>query len=277
LKNYAHRNQPVIALNGDQQPLPSSEDGEKGVICSMLRAPGKVVGLIDPKAFSIPAYRILHDVICDWPEPDKPVDFIWLRDRLSKYRQLDEIGGHEPLSALYDFVPTAANADYYIRIVQEKSALRQVIATCEKAARECRDRAAEPSLIIKETQALIDEALQGLNGAAHRTYFEVLTPSEIKPYKPPPKLVLIGDNHFVRGNATVIGGAPGVGKSRSLMAGAQSSATGKDWFGLPVHANFRTLIIQSENGRLRLQRELADISECLVLLNQVEAPTFETG
>jgi hypothetical protein len=255
---FAYRNR-SNGLKGDDETTPCSEDGEKGLICSMLRAPGRVVGLIDPNTFFIPAYKILHDIICEWPDPDKRVDFIWLTDQLIKRGQLDEIGGKGAVNALYDFVPSADNADYYVQIVQEKYTLRQIIATCEKATRECRDRDADPGLIIKETQCCIDQALQELNGAAHKPYFEILKPSEIRAYKPPPNLVLIGDNHFVRGNATIIGGTPGVGKSRSLIAGAQSGVTKKEWFGLPVHTNFRTLIIQNENGRKRLQEELTDI------------------
>jgi hypothetical protein len=254
-----HRKRSAISLNG--QSPPHSEDAEKGVICSMLRAPGKVVGLVDPQAFFIPALKILHDTICEWPEADKCVDFVWLVDQLINCGQLDEVGGKECLSALFDFVQTPDNAPHYIRIVQEKFALRQLIALSKKTIHRCLDYEPDIVNITKEAQVLTDEALQGLNEAASKTYFEVLAPSQIRAYKPPPDLVLIGDNHFVRGNVTIIGGAPGVGKSRSLIAGAQSGATGKDWFGLPCHGNFRSLIIQSENGRLRLQRELADIDE----------------
>jgi hypothetical protein len=68
----------------------------------------------------------------------------------------------------------------------------------------------------------------------------------------------------MRGNAFVIGGAPGVGKSRALMALAIAGATGQNWFGLKVHRRFRTLIIQTENGRYRMSKELAQL-ECSAL------------
>src|SRR5262249_54216619 len=101
--------------------------------------------------------------------------WIWALATLEKTGLLAEVGGKEGLSEVFGFVPSATGLDHYIHIVQEKFALRQVIAACEKAAQQCRDKVADPGLIIKETQTLIDEALQGLNGAAHKTYFEVLT------------------------------------------------------------------------------------------------------
>jgi hypothetical protein len=88
---------------------------------------------------------------------------------------------------------------------------------------------------------------------------EVLSPSQIIAYEVPPGTVLIGDNHITRGSATVIGGAPGVGKSRASVAMAEAGATKLDWFGLKVHTTFRTLIIQNENGRFRLKQEFAEL------------------
>jgi len=43
-------------------------------------------------------------------------------------RGRDEIGGPEYLSDLYNFVPTAANAAYYVDTVREKHVLRRLIS-----------------------------------------------------------------------------------------------------------------------------------------------------
>ena len=59
---------------------------------------------------------------------------------------------------------------------------------------------------------------------------------------------LVGDQHITRGSIFIIGGAPGVGKSRAAVALAEAGATSHDWFGLKVHSRFKTLIVQNENG-----------------------------
>jgi hypothetical protein len=100
----------------------------------------------------------------------------------------------------------------------------------------------------------------GTDAETPKTYIEVLSPSQILAYSPPPGMVLVGDQHIVRGNFTVLGGPPGVGKSRASVALAVSGATKKDWLGYPVHCEFRTLIIQNENGKYRLKAELSEIN-----------------
>ena len=75
----------------------------------------------------------------------------------------------------------------------------------------------------------------------------------------PPGYKLVGDFHVTRGGFTVIGGPPGLGKSRAALHLAISGATGADWFGQPVHEKFRTFILQNENGRHRLQSDFADV------------------
>jgi hypothetical protein len=97
---------------------------------------------------------------------------------------------------------------------------------------------------------------------------EFKTPSQLKNYVPPPGIVLVGDCHIVRGSVFVIGGPPGVGKSRAAVALAEAGATGKEWFGLPVHRRFKTMIIQNENGPFRLSQEFSDL-DCNTLENYV--------
>lgn len=84
-------------------------------------------------------------------------------------------------------------------------------------------------------------------------------PSELRDYKPEKDVALVGDCHIMRGEVFVIGGEPGVGKSRGATALAIAGATRRDWFGMPVHRQFRTMIVQTENGRHRLQQEFASL------------------
>jgi AAA domain/CHC2 zinc finger len=101
-----------------------------------------------------------------------------------------------------------------------------------------------------------------------RPLIEFKTPSQLKNFIPPPGIVLVGDCHIVRGLVFVIGGAPGVGKSRAAVALAEAGATGKEWFGLTVHRKFKVMIVQTENGEFRLSREFAEL-DCDTLENFV--------
>jgi hypothetical protein len=111
---------------------------------------------------------------------------------------------------------------------------------------------------------------------APRPLIEFKTPLQLKNFVPPPGIVLVGDCHVVRGSVFVIGGAPGVGKSRASVALAEAGATGHDWFDLTVHRKFKTMIIQTENGLFRLSREFGEL-DCDALEDYVricEPPPF---
>jgi hypothetical protein len=88
---------------------------------------------------------------------------------------------------------------------------------------------------------------------------EILKPSEFRNWKIPKGFVLVGDCHITRGNWTVLGGYPGVGKSRAVVGLAVAGATGKSWMGLDVKSKFKTLVLQVENGDVRLKQEFEDI------------------
>src|SRR6516225_3444393 len=96
-----------------QPPLPFSEDSEKGLICSLLLAPGEVMKQcaqrINADSFYIPAHRLLFDTIRAWPHPNKKVDFVWLKETLEEREQLAEVGGKEGLNEFFSFVHTPAN------------------------------------------------------------------------------------------------------------------------------------------------------------------------
>ncbi len=135
--------------------LPLSEDGEKAVLCSLLLSPREVSDLcvlrLRPDAFYIPAHQIIYNLVIEFSDKSKPIDFVSLKQGLKDRNQLEEIGGPEFLSSLYCFVPTAANAAYYIEIVREKYLLRRLILTCNKLASQCYD----PQ---EEIEPLLDDA-----------------------------------------------------------------------------------------------------------------------
>jgi AAA domain/CHC2 zinc finger len=89
---------------------------------------------------------------------------------------------------------------------------------------------------------------------------EFVSPAEIRSYQPPDDALLVGNYHIVKGGMFIIGGAPGVGKSRAIVALAQAGALRKEWFGLAVRRKLRIMIIQTENGMVRLRNEFLDLN-----------------
>lgn len=109
-----------------------------------------------------------------------------------------------------------------------------------------------------EAKAITPETLRESTGEKKREWLPLWKPSQFKNFNPPKDFILMGDCHLTRGDLTVLGGWPGVGKSRAALALAIAGANGKPWLGHPVHANFRSLILQCENGPFRLKSELSE-------------------
>jgi hypothetical protein len=112
------------------------------------------------------------------------------------------------------------------------------------------------------TPASVSDA--GTETKPAKPMIEFFTPSQLSAFTPPEGFKLVGDYHIQKASPFVIGGAPGVGKSRAVVALAVAGATGSDWFGLKVHRQFKTMILQAENGRVRLKNEFADL-DCAAL------------
>src|SRR3984893_12147522 len=136
--------------------LPFSEGGEKGVLCSLLLSPREVADIcvlhLRPGAFYIPAHLIIYSLILEFGDKSKPIDFVSLKQALKDRNQLEEIGGPEYLSALYSFVPTAANAAYYIDIVREKYVLRRLISTCNRLSTQCYHQQGEIDPLLDQAE-----------------------------------------------------------------------------------------------------------------------------
>jgi replicative DNA helicase len=135
----------VVHTAGKEVPrsLPYSEDAEKGVLCSLLLSPREVGDLcilrLQPDAFYAPAHKIIYELVIEFSDKSKPIDFITMKQSLKDRGFLEEIGGPEFLNELYNFVPTAANAGYYVDIVREKYLLRRLILACNSLASRCYD------------------------------------------------------------------------------------------------------------------------------------------
>ncbi|MDQ8184092.1 AAA family ATPase [Pelagicoccus sp. SDUM812002] len=109
------------------------------------------------------------------------------------------------------------------------------------------------------------------------------TIGQILEKKPSSKGNLVGDCHVMKGAVTLIGGEPGCGKSLAALnlaiAGALKSDRNRkdvDWMGLKVNREFTTMVIQFENGAIRLYSEASqypkfDYGERVFISNP---PTF---
>jgi len=109
---------------------PQNIEAEQSVLGGILienNALNRVLEILTYEDFYRNAHQRIFDALVDLSEKNEPADLITLTNRLKSQNLLDEVGGPSYLASLIDMVPTAANIEYYARIVKEKSTLRRLI------------------------------------------------------------------------------------------------------------------------------------------------------
>ncbi|HIA05829.1 MAG TPA: hypothetical protein EYN71_03815 [Flavobacteriales bacterium] len=170
-----------------------------------------------------------------------------------------EAGGISIVADLVNQCPSAISYPYWLAELKEYSSRREIIRLAEKTMVLAMETAQDPSTLSGQFADSCKSLMRQAGPQKER--FRFYSPSECRSYEPPEGHVLVGDCHIVRGNITVLSGAPGTGKSRAATYLAIAGAIKVDWFGLPVHSRFKTAILQAENGRYRLKTELNHITD----------------
>lgn len=114
---------------------PQDIEAEQAVIGSMLTDQDAVSAAIEklkPEDFYREDNKIIYEAILNIYNRAEPIDIITLKAELSSMNKLEAVGGLEYIAVLPDKVPTTANVDRYIKIVEEKSMLRNLIKTANE-------------------------------------------------------------------------------------------------------------------------------------------------
>ncbi len=111
---------------------PQHIEAEQSVLGGILienYAINKVLEILKPDDFYRESHRKIYEALIDLSERDEPADSITLTNVLKNSGHLDSVGGASYVASLIDLVPTAANIEYYAKIVKEKAILRKLIQT----------------------------------------------------------------------------------------------------------------------------------------------------
>ena len=118
-----------------QKIPPHDEDAEEAVIGSMLTDKDAVIAAIEvlkPEDFYRDDNKTIFEAESSIYAKGEPIDFITVKEELISMGKFDAVGGNEYLATLTDKVPTTANIEKYVKIVEDKSLLRKLIKTANE-------------------------------------------------------------------------------------------------------------------------------------------------
>jgi replicative DNA helicase len=109
---------------------PQNLEAEQAVLGSMLierMAVERASEVLRPEDFYRDAHRFIFEGMLTLTQRDEPVDLITLSNELRSRGQYETVGGLIYLQNLMEAPSTAANIEYYARLVEEKALLRRLL------------------------------------------------------------------------------------------------------------------------------------------------------
>ena len=162
---------------------PQDIEAEQAVIGSMLTDQDAVVSAIEvlePEDFYREDNKIIFEAILNIYNRAEPIDIITLKSELSSMGKLDSVGGLEYIAELPDKVPTTANVEMYIKIVEEKSMLRSLVKTANEIISLGYDETEDVEDIMDSAEKKIFDVMQRKNQKGYSTIKDILVESFTK-------------------------------------------------------------------------------------------------
>ena len=259
---------------------PHDIDAEQAVIGSMLTDKDAVVEAVEilkSDDFYRQDNKTIYEAILNLYNRAEPIDIITVKSELTSLGKLEAVGGLEYLAILPDKVPTTANVERYIKIVEEKSILRRLI----KASNELIDlgyaETEDIDTIMDQAEKKVFEISQGKNQKGYTPIKEILVESFAELEK------LYNQKEPITGIPTGFADldykTAGLHNSDLVLVAARP-AMGKSAFALniatnaAVHAKVPTVIFNLEMSKSQLVSRIL-CSEAMVDSNKVRTGKME--
>jgi len=222
---------------------PQNISAEQAALGSMLLQEDAIlhgVDILRPEDFYKKSHQIIFKCILELFDKSKGVDLVTLTEELNRINLLEEIGGVTYLTNLINSVPTAANIEHYIKIIEEKSILRNLINSATKIISMGYEEKEDAKILLDKAEHLIFEvsernlgqsfvpikeilqdSFEKIENLYHRDEFITGTPSGFDEFDD----ITTG---FQPSELIVIAGRPGMGKTAFCMTIAQYIAVSKN-------------------------------------------------
>jgi replicative DNA helicase len=151
--------EPRLPERGGRKP-PQDVDAELSVLGAMLLDDGavsEVMAMLTPEDFYRPTHAKIFEAMMTLFERNDPIDEVTVLAQLRLMGTLDSAGGMSFLATLTESTPTAANAQYYARIVRDHSISRRLIHAATAIAGSGYDGGAEIEVLLDQAEAKIFE------------------------------------------------------------------------------------------------------------------------
>jgi replicative DNA helicase len=140
--------------------LPANLDAEKTILGAILldnAAHAEAAEFLKPDDFSLDSHRRIFLRMGELVDSSRTVDIVTLANELSRYKEVESVGGVAYLASLTEGLPRRPVIEDYIRIVKDKSMLRRLMGICSAAIAKAADQSQDAIGVLDETESQLLE------------------------------------------------------------------------------------------------------------------------
>lgn len=155
-----------------ERPLPSSEDSERAILGAILLDNSLVTQTIEhlkAEDFYSPLHRRIYGAMTALFDSSKRIDPILIAEELKKEGSVESIGGVATIANLTYGLPHFSDLADYIKVVKEKSMMRDLVRTCNQITSEALEEEEDAVVVLDHAEQMIfalaeQKARQGFEG-----------------------------------------------------------------------------------------------------------------
>ena len=150
---------------------------EQSVLGAIFIDEGKLVFVreyIEAEDFFKHTHRLIFAAMVALSERNEAIDATTMRNYLANHGDLENIGGLAYLAEVINSVPTSANAEYYAKIVAEKSNLRKLIDRLTDSVNQAYEGADDADTIIANAEKALIDVSEGASRSGFKRIDDVL-------------------------------------------------------------------------------------------------------
>lgn len=126
-----------------ERGLPASPDAERSILGAILldnHLYNEAAEKITADDFALDSHRRIFSRMAELIDAGHAVDIVTLTEELARRKEVESIGGVAYLASLTEGLPRRLSIEEYVRIVKDKSLLRQLINICSTAIARAADQ-----------------------------------------------------------------------------------------------------------------------------------------
>lgn len=161
----------------NEKSMPQKIDAEQSILGSMFlsdKALQRILETINKDMFYLDSHKKIFEVIKNLADNKSPIDITTVTAELDKKKILNQVGGVEYLTQIINSVPTAANAEEYVKIVEEKFLRRNLIEAGTEIANAGFSSTDDIGDILDEAEKKIFDVIRNRRGSEFKTIQDVL-------------------------------------------------------------------------------------------------------